>query len=136
LTAALNAVITGPPFAVAEKLDPGAIHQQAQRAVDAMIRDLDGERLLPSAQGRIVRQVPVQVGIFSRMGTIPIVCLSGSSNRTLMVRQSWIAASEHTAGRPGPPSNCASQVISLFKHISKDPRLRGEAVKLDQFVVR
>jgi hypothetical protein len=45
-----------------------------------------------------------------------------------MVRQNWIAASENTAERPGPPSGGASQVISLSSQISKDPRFFSEAL--------
>lgn len=67
---------------------------------------------------------------------MPVVCLIGSLNRTLIVRQNWIAASENTAGRPGLPSGGASQVISLSSQISNEPRLRSAAVQLDQFVVR
>ena len=67
---------------------------------------------------------------------MPVVCLGGSLNRTLIVRQNRIAASENTAGRPGLPSCGASQVIPLSSQISKDPRLQSEAASLDQFVVR
>ena len=38
------------------------------------------------------------------LATIPVVCRSGSLNRTLIVRQNWIAASENNAGRTGLPS--------------------------------
>jgi hypothetical protein len=65
---------------------------------------------------------------FSRLATLPVVCLSGSLNRTLMLRQNWIAASEKIAGRSGPPSGGASQVISLSSQISKEPRSFSEAL--------
>lgn len=74
--------------------------------------------------------------ILSRLATIPVVCRSGSVNRTLMVRQNWIAVSGNTAGRPGRPSWGASQVISLSSQINSDPRAPSEAGELDQFVVR
>lgn len=37
----LNTVVAGLPFAVAEELDPGAVHQQVQRPNGAAIRDLE-----------------------------------------------------------------------------------------------
>jgi len=64
----------------------------------------------------------------NRGATIPVVCRNGNLNGTLMVRQSWIAASENTAGRPGLSSGVASQVISLSSQIRSDPRLRREAM--------
>lgn len=45
-----------------------------------------------------------------------------------MAKQSWIAASENTAGHPGLPSGGASQDMSLSNQISSGPRLRSEAV--------
>ncbi|OIQ80534.1 hypothetical protein GALL_377110 [mine drainage metagenome] len=59
---------------------------------------------------------------------MPVVCRNGSLNRTLIVRQNWIAASENIDGRPGRPSCGASQVISLSSQISKEPRFFSEAV--------
>ena len=64
------------------------------------------------------------------------VCLKGSLNRPLIVRQSWTAASENTEGRAGLPSRGASQLFSLSSQINKDPRLFSKAMELDQFVVR
>jgi hypothetical protein len=46
----------------------------------------------------------------------------------LIVRQTWIAASEKTEGRPGLPSGGASHAISLSSQISKQPRFFSEAV--------
>lgn len=45
---------------------------------------------------------------FGKLATIPVVCLNGSLNRTLIVRQNRIAASQKTGGRPGLPSGDAS----------------------------
>ena len=59
-----------------------------------------------------------------------------SLNRSLIVRQNWIAASQNTDGRPGHPSCGASQVMSLSNQINSEPRLLSAAVELDQFVVR
>jgi len=59
---------------------------------------------------------------------MPVVCRKGSLNRTLIVRQNWIAALENIDGRPGLPSCGASQVISLSNHINKEPRFFSEAV--------
>ena len=64
------------------------------------------------------------------------VCLRGSVNRPLIVRQSWTAASENTEGRAGLPSRGASQVISLSGQINKDPRLFSKAMEPDQVVAR
>jgi hypothetical protein len=47
-------------LAIAEKLDPGAVNQQVQGAISTPIRDLDGQRLLPSAQGGVVGHRPTQ----------------------------------------------------------------------------
>lgn len=128
LASALDAMLAHLPFAITEKLDACAVHEQVQGAIGAPIGDLDGEGLLPSAQGGVVGHGPVQSAIFSRLATIPVVCLSGNLNRTLIVRQNWIAASENTAGRPGLPSGGASQVISLSSQTSNEPRFHSEAV--------
>jgi hypothetical protein len=61
----------------------------------------------------------------SKLATIPVVCRKGSLNRTLMVKQNWIAVSENTAGLP---SCGASQVMSLSSQINSEPRLRSDAV--------
>ena len=114
------------PIAVADKLDPGAVNEQVQRGIGAPIGDLDGQCLLLPAQRRVIRHSPVQFGQPPQAGHHTVVCLSGSLTRTLMVRQNWIAGSENTAGRPGPPSGGASQVVSLSIQISKNPRLRSK----------
>ena len=72
----------------------------------------------------------------NRLATTPPVCLNGSLNRTSIVRQNWIAASQDAAGRPGLPSCGASQVISLSSRISNEPRFRSAALPPDRFVVR
>jgi hypothetical protein len=59
---------------------------------------------------------------------MPVVCRKGSLNRTLIIRQNWIATSENTAGRPGLPSRGASQVMSLSNQINTDPRVLSAAV--------
>jgi len=61
LASALDTVFARLPFAIAEELDPGAVHQQVQGAVGTAIWDLDGERLLPTAQGGVVGHRPVQL---------------------------------------------------------------------------
>lgn len=133
---ALHPMLARPPLSIAEKPDAGAVNQQVQGAIGAPMRHLDGERLLPTAQGRVVGTAQSIPANFSRLATIPAVCRSGNLNRTLMVSPNSIAASENNAGRPGRPSCGASQVISLSSRISSDPRLRSDAVSLDQFVVR
>jgi hypothetical protein len=54
----------------------------------------------------------------------------------LIDKQNWIAASEKTGGRPGQPSRGASRVMSLSSQISRDRRLRSDALERDQFVAR
>ncbi len=71
LASALNTVLSGLPFAVAEELDPGAVNQQVQRAIDAPIRDLDSQRFLPSAQGGVVGHRPVEVRHLEQAGYHP-----------------------------------------------------------------
>lgn len=60
LPPALRAMLAGLPFAVAEKLDAGAVHEQVQRPVSTAIGDLHGQGFLPAAQGGEVRYGPVQ----------------------------------------------------------------------------
>ena len=86
----------------------------------ARATELQGDHLLVTAQSRSA--------IFSKLATIPVVCRSGSLNRTLMVRQNCTAASENTAGRPGLPSCGASQVMSLSSQIGRESRLFSEAL--------
>ena len=86
LASALNGVLSGLPFVVTGGPDPGAVDQEVQRASGAPIRDLDGQRLPPSAPRRINWHPPVQNGELQREATMPVVCPSGSSNRTSMVR--------------------------------------------------
>ena len=47
--------------AVAKELDAGAVHQQVQRPIGTPIGNLDGQRLLPPTQGRIIWHSPIQV---------------------------------------------------------------------------
>ena len=122
---ALNAVLARLPFAIAEELDAGAVHAQVQRAIGATIRDLDGERLLPSAQGRVVRHGPIQVCQLQQAGHHPGRLPERQPEQDLDGPTELTAASENTAGRPGLPSGGASQVISLSSQISSDPRLRS-----------
>ena len=64
-------MLAGLPFAVAEELDAGAVHQQVQRPFGAAIRDLDGQRFLPSAQGGVVGNRPIQVRHLEQAGHHP-----------------------------------------------------------------
>ena len=123
LASALNAMLSGLPVAITEDLDASAVHKQVEGATAAPIRDLDGKGLLPPTQGRSVGHSPVEVRNLSRLAAFPVVCLGGSLNRTLIVRQNWIAASQNTAGRPGLPSGGASQAMSLSNQISRNPAL-------------
>lgn len=54
-------LLAGLPFAVAEELDAGAVDQKVQGARGATVRDLDGQGLLPSAEGRVIGRGPVQL---------------------------------------------------------------------------
>ena len=67
---------------------------------------------------------------------MPAVCLSGSSNSTLIERQNWMAALEKTGGRPGRPSRGPSHAIPSSTRIGSEPRFPSDALQLDQFVVR
>jgi len=60
LASTLWTVLAGLPFANAEELDPGAVHQRIERTGHAAIRYLHRQGLLPAAQGRKVRHGPVQ----------------------------------------------------------------------------
>lgn len=51
LAAALNTMLARLPFAITKELDPGAVHQQVQRTIDASIGDLNGQGLLTPATG-------------------------------------------------------------------------------------
>ena len=42
------------------------VHQQVRQAIGTPVGDLNGERLAPPAQGRIVRHSPVQVRQFQQ----------------------------------------------------------------------
>ena len=54
------AVLARVPLALAPNLDAGAVHEQVQRAARAPVGQLHGERLLASAERRMVRHRPVQ----------------------------------------------------------------------------
>lgn len=77
-------------FAIAEELEPGAVHKQVQ--------------------------LPGSVAIGN-----PHNCM---------------AVSEDTAGPPGRPSSGAHPVICVSTQIGSIPRLRSDALPLDQFVLR
>jgi hypothetical protein len=118
------------------QLDPGAVHHQIQRSIRALMRDLKHQCLLPSANGRIIRHIPVHVHHLPEAGHHPGRLPELQLEQDLIFRQNWIAASENTAGRPGLHSGGASQTISLSSQIITNPHLRSEAVLLDLFVVR
>jgi len=71
LASAPNTVLARLPFAIAEELDPGAVDEQVQGAIGTAIGDLDGERLLPSAQCRVIRHSPVQARHLQQAGNHP-----------------------------------------------------------------
>ncbi len=108
LAAALDTVLSGLPFAIAEELDPGAVHQQVQGAISAPIRDLDGQRLLASAQGGVARHGPIQVGHLQQTDHHPGGLRQRQFEQYLDRQTNWIAASEKTVGWPGLPSCGAS----------------------------
>jgi len=64
-------VLAGLPFTVTEELDPGAVYEQVERPIGAPIRDLDGQRLLPSAKRRVVRHLPIQTRHLEQAGHHP-----------------------------------------------------------------
>ena len=69
------------PVAIAEELDPGAVHARVARPVGAAIRDLNGQGSLPAAQGGKVGHGPVLPGQSrARLATIPAVWRRGSLN--------------------------------------------------------
>lgn len=82
-----NAMLASVPFAIAEKRDAGAVHEQVERAVGTAIRDLDRQRLLSAAQRRGIGNGPVQAARRRRLATMPTAYLSGSLNSTLIDEQ-------------------------------------------------
>lgn len=68
LASSLHTMIPGLPLAIAEELDAGAVHQQVQRPASTAIGDLHLQGLLPAAQGRVVRNGPVQPGQAQQAG--------------------------------------------------------------------
>lgn len=71
LASALNTMLSGLPLAIAEELDPGAVHQQVHGAIGAPVGDLDGQCLLTPAQGGVVGHRPVQASHFQQAGNHP-----------------------------------------------------------------
>jgi hypothetical protein len=63
--------------------------------------------------------------IFNKLATIPVVCLKGSFNTTLIVKQNWIAASQNTSAQPGLASSGASQIIPLPNQIDTARRVHS-----------
>ena len=59
------------PLSIAEELDPRAVDQQVERATGTPIGDLDRQCPLPLAQGRIVRNGPVQARHLQKAGHHP-----------------------------------------------------------------
>ena len=133
LASALDTVLSGLPFTVAEKLDDGAVDQEVWRPIGAPIRVPDSQGLLPPTQGRMIWHGPVQVRHLQQAGHHPGglpprqfelargSARSGLNHATgmfpgrpspLMVRQNRIAASQNTAGWPQRPSCGASHVMS------------------------
>ena len=64
-------MLSGLPLAITEELDAGAVDEQVQGAIGAPIGDLDGQGLLPPAQGRIVWHGPVQASHLQQAGHHP-----------------------------------------------------------------
>lgn len=135
LASTLDAVRSARPFAITGELDPGAVRKQLQVAIGAPMRDLDGQRLLPSAQGSAIGLRPVQACHLEQASHHPRDLPERQLEQAFMVRQNWIAASENTAGRAGLPSCGASQVMFLFNQMSSDSSWPSEAVQRDRFVV-
>ena len=68
LECALNTILAGLPFAIAQKLATGADNEQVQRPVGAPIGDQDGQALLTAAQGRAIWHGPVQARQLQQAG--------------------------------------------------------------------
>jgi hypothetical protein len=132
----LRPMLARMAFSICQELDAGAVSKQVQKAIGATIGALDGERLLPPAQGRVVRHAPVQVRQLQQAGIHPGRLSQRSLEHDLTGRQNWIAASRNTAGRSGLSSCGTSQVMSLSSQISSDPGLCSGAKWRDQFAVR
>ena len=64
----LDAELPSLPLEITEELDPGAVDQEIQGAIDVPIRDLDGLGLLPPTQCRIIRRGPVQARPLQQAG--------------------------------------------------------------------
>ena len=71
LAPALNAMLSGLPFAIAQKLDPGAVHQQVQRPINAPVGYRDGQDFSPATQGREVGHCPVEARHLQQAGHHP-----------------------------------------------------------------
>jgi hypothetical protein len=56
---------------IAEELDAGAVHEQVEGSIRTAVRDLDGERLLPPAQRRVIQHGPVQTRHLHQAGHHP-----------------------------------------------------------------
>ena len=69
--AALRPMLASLPFAVAEELDAGAVHEPVERPVRTAVGDLHGQGPLPAAQGRVVRHGQSSPASRSRLATIP-----------------------------------------------------------------
>ena len=71
LAAALNTVLAGLPLTVTEVLDPCAVDEEVERPIGVPIRDLNGQRLLPSAKRRVIRHLPIQTRHLEQAGHHP-----------------------------------------------------------------
>jgi hypothetical protein len=124
------------PLAFAGHLDPGAVDQQVQTARVGPPDKVDLQRLLPSAQRRIIRHRPIQVRHFDQARYQPRHLPQGQVEQRLQSQAQLNRTVRNRIGRPGRPHGFDSQCISGSNHISSDPRRFSAALYSGQFVVR
>lgn len=118
------------------RFDPGRIDEQMQRPRPAAIRNDDVERLLTAAQGAEIWGCPESSPAHRRrLSTNPVVCRRGMPNSTFIVRQTWIASSLNSGGRPRFPAGAACHDISGSNPIDSEPRCFSAVLYNRQFFV-
>lgn len=108
-----------------------------ERSAQAPVSQPHCERLQATAQPREVRHRPVQARklLQARHGEalLMVLCLRGSPNRTLIVRQACIAAAEAVCCRPLARRSRISRHAGVVPDCQRPVPTRAAALQTDQF---
>lgn len=92
LALVLGAMFFTLPFAFTQHLDAGTIEEHMHGSRAWLVRKIHDQRFLKAAHGTVIGRRPIQLRQLQQAFTMPMLWRRGKLNRTLVLRQNWMAA--------------------------------------------